>query len=159
MSEIPAELRYAASHEWARLESDGTVTVGITDHAQDALGDVVYVELPEVGARVAARDEIAVVESVKAASDIYAPIAGTVLAVNEALEDAPQTVLHAAKQQIRFAKRCRVVLMNHLRALQRIQCAQHVAECNIGKRVCVLYLQQTHGEFQFGKPTFALLQA
>ncbi|MCP5180907.1 MAG: glycine cleavage system protein GcvH [Pseudomonadales bacterium] len=92
MSEIPAELRYAASHEWARLESDGTVTVGITDHAQDALGDVVYVELPEVGARVAARDEIAVVESVKAASDIYAPIAGTVLAVNEALEDAPETV-------------------------------------------------------------------
>jgi glycine cleavage system H protein len=92
MSEIPTELRYARSHEWARLEEDGTVTVGITDHAQDALGDVVFVELPEEGALVAAQEEAGVVESVKAASDIYAPISGTVVAVNEALQEAPEKV-------------------------------------------------------------------
>ncbi|MEZ5558444.1 MAG: glycine cleavage system protein GcvH [Pseudomonadales bacterium] len=92
MSEIPSELRYARSHEWARLEEDGSVTVGITDHAQDALGDVVYVEHPEVGQQLSAQQEAGVVESVKAASDIYAPISGTVLAVNEALVDAPETV-------------------------------------------------------------------
>ncbi len=92
MSEIPAELRYASSHEWARLEDDGTVTVGITDHAQNALGDVVYVELPELDALVEAGEEAGVVESVKAASDIYAPVGGTVIAVNKVLEDAPETV-------------------------------------------------------------------
>ncbi len=92
MSDTPSELRYAKSHEWARLEEDGTVTVGITDHAQDALGDVVFVELPEVGSTLAAGDEAGVVESVKAASDIYAPISGEVIAVNEALEDEPETV-------------------------------------------------------------------
>lgn len=92
MSDIPKDLKYAATHEWSRLEADGTVTVGITDHAQDALGDVVYVELPEVGAHIDAQGEIAVVESVKAASDIYAPIAGTVIAVNEVLDDTPETV-------------------------------------------------------------------
>jgi glycine cleavage system H protein len=92
MSQTPAELKYAASHEWARLEEDGTVTIGISDHAQDALGDVVFVELPEVGAQIAAGDEAGVVESVKAASDIYAPIGGEVIAVNEQLEDAPETV-------------------------------------------------------------------
>ena len=89
---IPAELRYTESHEWVRANNDGTVTVGITDHAQDALGDVVYVELPEVGTHMDAQGEIAVVESVKAASDIYAPIAGTVIAVNEVLDDTPETV-------------------------------------------------------------------
>lgn len=92
MSNIPAELKYAESHEWSRLEADGTVTVGITDHAQAALGDVVYVELPETGTRVEAKGEIAVVESVKAASDIYAPVSGTVVAVNHALDDTPETV-------------------------------------------------------------------
>jgi glycine cleavage system H protein len=92
MSEIPSELRYAASHEWARLEEDGTVSVGITDHAQEALGDVVYVEHPEVGQTVSAQSEAGVVESVKAASDIYAPVGGTIVAVNEVLEDAPETV-------------------------------------------------------------------
>ena len=92
MSEIPSELRYARSHEWARLEEDGTVTVGITDHAQDALGDVVYVEHPEEGQQVNAQEEAGVVESVKAASDIYAPVSGTVVAVNETLVDAPETV-------------------------------------------------------------------
>jgi glycine cleavage system H protein len=92
MSNIPADLRYAASHEWVRLEADGTVTVGISDHAQEALGDVVYVELPEVGASLNAGQEAGVVESVKAASDIYAPIAGTVLAVNEVLTDSPEQV-------------------------------------------------------------------
>ncbi len=92
MSQTPSELKYATSHEWARLEEDGTVTVGITDHAQEALGDVVFVELPEVGAALAAGDDAGVVESVKAASDIYAPVGGEVIAVNEALEDEPETV-------------------------------------------------------------------
>lgn len=92
MSEFPGELRYAESHEWARVEDDGTVTIGISDHAQEALGDVVYVELPELDAAVEVKGEAGVVESVKAASDIYAPIAGTIVAVNTALEDAPETV-------------------------------------------------------------------
>ena len=91
MSETPVELRYATTHEWALLD-DGVVTVGISDFAQDALGDVVYVELPEIGQEVAAGAEVAVVESVKAASDIYAPVSGTVAAVNETLEDAPERV-------------------------------------------------------------------
>ncbi|TWI57314.1 glycine cleavage system H protein [Pseudomonas duriflava] len=92
MSTIPAELRYAASHEWARQESDGTITVGISDHAQEALGDVVFIELPEVGKTLAAGQEAGVVESVKAASDIYAPVSGEVIAINEALADAPEQV-------------------------------------------------------------------
>ncbi|WP_150304630.1 glycine cleavage system protein GcvH [Pseudomonas saliphila] len=92
MSNIPADLRYAASHEWSRLEADGTITVGITDHAQDLLGDVVFVELPEVGRTVTAGEECAVVESVKAASDIYAPVSGEVIAFNEALGDTPELV-------------------------------------------------------------------
>ena len=92
MSDIPADLKYIASHEWVRVEGDGTVTVGVTDHAQDALGDVVYVELPEVDVVLAAGDEAGVVESVKAASDIYTPLSGTVIAVNSTLEDAPEQV-------------------------------------------------------------------
>ncbi len=92
MSRTPSELKYARSHEWARLEEDGTVTVGITDHAQDALGDVVFVELPETGGSVAAGEEAGVVESVKAASDIYAPVSGEVIAVNDQLEDQPELV-------------------------------------------------------------------
>lgn len=92
MSQTPSELKYASSHEWALLEEDGTVTIGISDHAQEALGDVVFVELPDVGATLAAGDEAGVVESVKAASDIYAPIAGEVIATNPLLEDAPETV-------------------------------------------------------------------
>ncbi|MDH0730461.1 glycine cleavage system protein GcvH [Pseudomonas sichuanensis] len=90
MSQIPADLRFADSHEWARLEADGTVTVGISDHAQQALGDVVFVELAEVGKVFAATDAAGVVESVKAASDIYAPIGGEVIAVNEELADSPE---------------------------------------------------------------------
>lgn len=90
MSDIPAELRFAESHEWARLEADGTVTVGISDHAQEALGDVVFVELTEVGKVFAAGDQAGVVESVKAASDIYAPIAGEVIEVNEELSGSPE---------------------------------------------------------------------
>lgn len=92
MSNTPSELKYASSHEWARLEEDGTVTVGITDHAQGELGDVVFVELPEVGSEVAVGEEVAVVESVKAASDIYAPVSGEIIAVNEALDESPETV-------------------------------------------------------------------
>ena len=90
MSDIPAELRFAESHEWARLEADGTVTVGISDHAQEALGDVVFVELAEVGAQFDAAGQAGVVESVKAASDIYAPVAGEVIAVNEELSGSPE---------------------------------------------------------------------
>lgn len=92
MSNIPSELKYVASHEWIRVEGDGTVTIGVTDHAQDLLGDVVFVELPEVGAEVATGDDAGVVESVKAASDVYAPLSGEVVAVNEELEDSPELV-------------------------------------------------------------------
>ncbi|MEE8876454.1 glycine cleavage system protein GcvH [Pseudomonas helleri] len=90
MSNIPADLRFAESHEWARLEADGSITVGISDHAQEALGDVVFVELPEVGKVFKATDTAGVVESVKAASDIYSPVSGEVIAVNEGLADAPE---------------------------------------------------------------------
>ena len=92
MSNIPADLKYAASHEWMLLNADGSVTVGISDHAQEALGDLVFVELPEVGTHFDAGKEIAVVESVKAAADVYAPIAGTVSEVNQAAADAPESV-------------------------------------------------------------------
>ncbi len=93
MSLIPGELKYVSSHEWARLEEDvSTVTVGITDHAQDLLGDVVFVELPELESELDAGDEAGVVESVKAASDIYSPVSGTVIEVNEALEESPEFV-------------------------------------------------------------------
>ena len=89
---FPADLKYTESHEWVRVEADGTLTIGITDHAQDALGDIVFLELPEVGKSVGAGDALAVVESVKAASDIYAPVAGEVIAVNEAATAAPESV-------------------------------------------------------------------
>ncbi len=92
MNATPSNLKYAASHEWARDEGDGTVTVGISDHAQESLGDVVYVELPEIGSSVSAGEEAGVVESVKAASDIYAPVSGEVIAINDVLEDAPETI-------------------------------------------------------------------
>lgn len=92
MSEVPADLKYLKSHEWARRAADGRVTVGISDHAQDALGDLVYVELPQVGQRLAVGDKFAVVESVKAASDVYSPVAGVVVEVNAALADAPETI-------------------------------------------------------------------
>ncbi|WP_201527519.1 MULTISPECIES: glycine cleavage system protein GcvH [Psychrobacter] len=92
MSNVPAELKYIASHEWLRLEDDGTLTVGVTDHAQELLGDVVYAELPEVGDTITVDEEIAVVESVKAASDVYAPITGEIVAVNEALDDDPEII-------------------------------------------------------------------
>ena len=92
MSQLPSELKYAKSHEWVRDEGDGNVTVGITDHAQGLLGDLVFVELPEVGDSVEAGSECAVVDSVKAASDVYSPVSGEVVAVNDALADAPETV-------------------------------------------------------------------
>ena len=92
MSNIPSELKYATSHEWVRVENNGIVTVGITEHAQDLLGDMVFVELPDVGDNVSTGDDIAVAESVKAASDIYAPVSGEVVEVNEELEDSPELV-------------------------------------------------------------------
>ena len=90
--DLPAGLKYTESHEWVRTEPDGTVTIGITDHAQAALGDLVYIELPDVGRKVKGGEACAVVESVKAASDVYAPVAGEVVAVNEALGGAPEQV-------------------------------------------------------------------
>ncbi|MBL4899418.1 MAG: glycine cleavage system protein GcvH [Colwellia sp.] len=92
MSNIPSELKYATSHEWVRNEGDGIITVGITEHAQDLLGDMVFVELPEVGDNVSTGDDICVAESVKAASDIYAPVTGEIVEVNEELEDSPELV-------------------------------------------------------------------
>ncbi|RLA02210.1 MAG: glycine cleavage system protein GcvH [Gammaproteobacteria bacterium] len=92
MSEIPSELKYSKEHEWIRLDDEGKVTIGITDHAQELLGDMVYIELPEVNDTVASGDETGVVESVKAASDIYAPISGKIIEVNEELADAPENV-------------------------------------------------------------------
>ncbi len=92
MSDIPSDLRYTESHEWVSVEEDGTIRVGVTDNAQAQLGDLVYVELPELGATFNAGDACAVVESVKAASDIYAPLAGEVVAVNEDLLDAPEAI-------------------------------------------------------------------
>jgi glycine cleavage system H protein len=89
---IPADLKYTESHEWVRLEIDGTLTVGITEYAQDALGDIVFVELPTVGKSYSAGDDAAVVESVKAASDIYAPVSGTVVAVNDAVAASPESI-------------------------------------------------------------------
>ena len=92
MSEIPSELKYTKSHEWVRTEDDGTLTIGITDHAQELLGDLVFVELPEVGTEVTAEDAVCVVESVKAASDVYMPVTGEVVAINDSLADAPETI-------------------------------------------------------------------
>ncbi|HED4877877.1 glycine cleavage system protein GcvH [Stenotrophomonas sp. YIM B13575] len=92
MSEIPGDLKFLKSHEWARVEGNGRVTVGISDHAQGLLGDLVYVELPEVGTTAKANEQIAVVESVKAASDVYSPISGTIVEVNSALADKPETI-------------------------------------------------------------------
>lgn len=89
---IPADLKYTESHEWVRMEADGSVTIGITEYAQDALGDIVFVELPKVGKSYTAGDDAAVVESVKAASDIYAPVSGIVVAVNDAVAAAPESV-------------------------------------------------------------------
>jgi len=92
MSDIPQELKYTKSHEWVRVEDDGSLTVGITEHAQGLLGDMVFVELPDVGDEFEAEQDCAVVESVKAASDIYCPVEGAVVAVNEELEDAPEQI-------------------------------------------------------------------
>lgn len=104
MNKAPSSLKYTASHEWVLDNGDGTVTVGITDHAQELLGDVVFVELPEVGREVGKGEEFSLVESVKAASDIYAPVSGEVIAVNEALEEAPETLNESAFEDGWIAK-------------------------------------------------------
>lgn len=127
MSNIPAELKYVASHEWIRDEGDGTVTVGITDFAQEQLGDVVFVELPEVGSQVAKDDPIAVVESVKAASDIYAPVAGEIIEVNELLVDEPEKANEAPYGDAWFFK----VKLTDAAELDSLMTAdQYEAECN-----------------------------
>ena len=92
MNDIPADLKFLSSHEWARVDSDGTITIGISDHAQDLLGDIVFVELPEVGQSVDAESDAAIVESVKAASDVYSPLSGEVIEVNSLLEDQPEII-------------------------------------------------------------------
>jgi glycine cleavage system H protein len=92
MSHIPAELKFLTTHEWVRVEADGTAFIGISDHAQSAMGDLVFVELPEVGTAISAGEELGVVESVKAASDIYAPISGEILAVNDNLSESPELI-------------------------------------------------------------------
>ena len=92
MSDIPGDLKFLSSHEWARVEADGTITIGISDHAQDLLGDIVFVELPEVGQSVDAENDTAIVESVKAASDVYSPLSGEVIEVNSLLEDQPEII-------------------------------------------------------------------
>jgi glycine cleavage system H protein len=92
MAEIPNNLKFLDSHEWARLEEDGTVTVGISDHAQGLLGDIVFVELPDTGKTINKQDDIAIVESVKAASDVYSPLSGEIVSVNEALNDNPELI-------------------------------------------------------------------
>lgn len=104
MSTIPENLKYANSHEWVLDNGDGTVTVGITDHAQELLGDVVYVELPEIGAEVVSTEQFSLVESVKAASDIYAPVNGEVIEVNEALNDTPELINDAPYEGAWIAK-------------------------------------------------------
>ena len=92
MNDIPADLKFLSSHEWARVESDGTITIGISDHAQDLLGDIVFVELPEVGQSLDAESDAAIVEAVKAASDVYSPLSGEVIEVNSLLEDQPEII-------------------------------------------------------------------
>ena len=92
MADIPNNLKFLDSHEWARLEDDGTVTVGISDHAQELLGDIVFVELPDIGKNIAKKADIAVVESVKAASDVYSPVSGEITEINEALNDNPEII-------------------------------------------------------------------
>ncbi|MDX9885681.1 glycine cleavage system protein GcvH [Thauera sp.] len=92
MSKVPSNLKYTKSHEWVRVEDDGTLTIGVTDHAQEALGDIVFLELPEAGRQLAASEACAVIESVKAASDIYAPVAGEVVAANQEAIDAPEGI-------------------------------------------------------------------
>ena len=104
MSNIPEDLKYAASHEWVRVDEDGVATVGISDHAQDALGDIVFVELPEVGTQVSKDDDVVVIESVKAASDITAPIDGEIVEVNETLTDNPSKVNEDAMGDAWFFK-------------------------------------------------------
>jgi len=127
MSNIPAELKYVASHEWIRDEGDGTVTVGITDFAQAQLGDVVFVELPEVGTVVAKEDAIAVVESVKAASDIYAPVSGEIIEVNEALVDEPEKANEEPYGAAWFFK---VKLTDQAELDDLLTADQYEAECN-----------------------------
>ena len=104
MSDIPGDLKFLSSHEWVRVEADGTVTVGISDHAQDLLGDIVFVELPEVGQSIDAESDAAIVESVKAASDIYSPLSGEVIEVNPLLEDQPEIIKSAPYEDGWFYK-------------------------------------------------------
>ena len=110
MSSFPEGLKYATTHEWVRVESDGSVTVGITDHAQELLGDIVFIDLPKLGSTVTAKQEISVVESVKAASDIYAPISGKIVAINDNLLDSPEIVNTAPYGDGWF---CRILPSDH----------------------------------------------
>lgn len=126
MSNFPEDLKYTATHEWVRLEDDGTVTIGITDHAQELLGDIVFIELPEEGKVVSSREEISVVESVKAASDIYAPISGEVIAINEDLADAPETVNSSPYEDGWF---CRILPADEAELLELLDAEAYANLC------------------------------
>ncbi len=126
MAQIPAELKYIASHEWIRDEGNGIVTVGVTDFAQEALGDIVFVELPEVGSEVNKDDSIAVVESVKAASDIYSPLSGEIVAINEALIDEPEKANEEPYDGAWFFK---IKLSEESEMAALLTAEQYAAEC------------------------------
>lgn len=121
MSKTPSNLRFAQSHEWALDNGDGTVTIGISDHAQSLLGDLVFVELPEIGATVEAGKEFSLVESVKAASDVYSPVSGEIIAINESLEDAPDSINDDAYEAGWIAK----IKLSDLEELNALMDAQH----------------------------------
>ncbi len=126
MAQIPAELKYIASHEWIRDEGNGIVTVGVTDFAQEALGDIVFVELPEVGSEVNKDDSIAVVESVKAASDIYSPVSGEIIEINEELVDAPEKANEEPYDSAWFFK---IKLSEESEMANLLTAEQYEAEC------------------------------
>ena len=126
MAQIPAELKYIASHEWIRDEGNGIVTVGVTDFAQEALGDIVFVELPEVGSEVNKDDSIAVVESVKAASDIYSPVSGEIIEINEELVDAPEKANEEPYDSAWFFK---IKLSEESEMADLLTAEQYEAEC------------------------------
>ncbi|MGR6874801.1 glycine cleavage system protein GcvH [Pseudomonas sp. HK3] len=126
MAQIPAELKYVASHEWIRDEGNGIVTVGITDFAQEQLGDIVFIELPEVGNEVNKDDSIAVVESVKAASDIYAPVSGEIIEINEELADEPEKANSEPYDDAWFFK---VKLSEESELAELLTADQYAAEC------------------------------
>ena len=139
MSNIPSELKYAASHEWVSVEQDGIVTVGITEHAQGLLGDMVFVELPDIDDDVSVGDDIAVAESVKAASDIYAPVSGIIVEINEALEDAPELVNADA-----FGEGWLLLSSKHPSNIQKIRMTCACSIPHVSTHLCAILILAWH---------------